>query len=125
QETLEAFSRADWVFVRPNAVPRSALEDGRLPSGSTDVGKVVQRDEGQIAVVTRALVVQLEPGLSESEAEEVLAERDLEVVRKLNFAPNLYQVIAHGWEDAMAASVDLHDDPRFVFAEPEFIEHIP
>ncbi len=125
QETLEAFSRADWVFVRPNAVTRSALEDGRLPSGSTDVGKVVQRDEGQIAVVTRALVVQLEPGLSESEAEEVLAERDLEVVRKLSFAPNLYQVIAHGWEDAMAASVDLHDDPRFVFAEPEFIEHIP
>ena len=27
--------------------------------------------------------------------------------------------------DALAASVALHDDPRFVFAEPSLIEHIP
>ena len=125
QETLDAFDRANWLFVRSSADTRGAFECGETPSRAADAGKVVQHREGRIAVVTRAMVVQVDPSLDQAQAETVLAERTLEIVRKLNFASNLYQVIARDWEDAMAASVDLHDDPRFVFAEPEFVEHIP
>jgi thermitase len=124
-EALQAFDRAGWLLVRPSADTRSAIDRGELPAGAVDAGKVIDRGAGRIAIVTRALVVQLDPALDTPQAEAVLAERMLGIVRKLNFAPNLYQVIAGEWEDALEASVDLQDDARFVFAEPEFIEHMP
>jgi hypothetical protein len=47
----------------------------------------------------------------------------LEVINRLNFAPNLFEVRSSS--DALATSVALHDNDNFVFAEPAFIEHIP
>jgi thermitase len=47
------------------------------------------------------------------------------VVNRLTFAPNLYEVRTTAAQDALAASVALHDNPDFVFAEPSFVEHIP
>lgn len=49
----------------------------------------------------------------------------LRVLDRLRFAPNLFEVDAGPGEDSLAASVRLHEDPRFKFAEPAFTEHIP
>ena len=45
------------------------------------------------------------------------------MVNRLNFAPHLFEVRSAA--DALDTSVALHDNDRFVFAEPTFVEHIP
>lgn len=122
-EAMSAFERANWVFVQPAAGARAAIERGELPEGADEVGKVVARQDGSVAILTRLLNVQLDRGIDDPEA--VLAERGLAIVRRLRFAQNLFETRAEGWEDAIAASIGLHDDPRFLFAEPSLIEHIP
>ena len=126
-----AFERAGWAFVTPGEALREALS-GAIGAAAADglehaeeVGKVVLRADGAPAVVTDLLNVQIDPQLGEAEAEAILAERGLTIVNRLKFAPNLYETRAGAFEDAIAASVALHDDPRFVFAEPSLIEHIP
>ncbi len=93
--------------------------------GAEEVGKVLRRSDGSVAIATNRLNVQLKPELSEEECEAILTEKNLDVQIKLAFAPNLYEVDAKGREDALEASVELHDDARFTFAEPSLTEHIP
>ena len=124
-EALTAFASANWRFISPSPETRQALASGQDVGGAEDVGKVVLRPGSSVAVVTKRLNVQLRENLSEQECNAILVEKNLEVLTKLNFAPNLYEVIAHGREDALAASVELHEDERFTLAEPSFIEHIP
>ncbi|MFF5010266.1 S8 family serine peptidase [Streptomyces phaeochromogenes] len=124
-ETATAFARAHWVFVRPNRQTRAAVDTGEEISGAVAAGKVIRRPSGRIGIATDALNVQLQPSLSEEEAELEIEAAGLSVVNKLGFAKNLYEVRARAAEDALAASVELHDNDRFVFAEPSFIEHVP
>lgn len=124
-ETLAAFEQANWRFVRPSENLRHFLVTGQPVRDAVDVGKVIRRADGSMAVATNRLNVQLRPELSEEECRAILAETRLEVLTKLKFAPNLYEVAAHGREDALAASVELHADPRFIFAEPSLVEYIP
>lgn len=124
--TLDAFRQARWVFVEPSPATRTAMtSEAAMPANAEAVGKVVLQADGSPAIATQRLNVQLDAGLSQSEAEAVLAERGLRVLQRLKFAKNLYETAATRHEDALAASVDLHDDPRFVFAEPSLVEHIP
>ncbi|WP_141307803.1 S8 family serine peptidase [Streptomyces spinoverrucosus] len=124
-ETTDAFTRANWVFVRPNRQTREAFRTGEEIPGAEAAGKVIRRPNGRIGIATDLLTVRLEPTLSEEEAERELAAAGLTVVGKLGFANNLYEVRTTTSEDALAASVELHDNDRFVFAEPAFIEHVP
>ena len=125
EDAFEAFRRADWVFVGP-----APEEDGsageRAPAGPEQgAGKLVRRQGGRFGIVTRRLVVQLEEEVPEAEAEAVLSDLDLDVVSRLRFAPNLFEVDAPTYPDALEASVALHEDPRVRIAEPSFQEHIP
>jgi Subtilase family/von Willebrand factor type A domain len=124
-ETLAAFERANWRFVKPSDDLRRSLAAGQRGRDAVEVGKVIRRADGSVAVATNRLNVQLRPDLSEEECQAILAETRLEVLTKLKFAPNLYEVAAQEREDALAASVELHNDPRFIFAEPSLVEHIP
>ncbi|WP_274562455.1 S8 family peptidase [Streptomyces spiramyceticus] len=124
-ETAAAFARAHWMFVRPNRQTRAAVDVGEEISGAEAAGKVIRRPNGRIGIATDALNVQLQPSLSEEEAEREIEAAGLAVVNKLGFATNLYEVRARAAEDALAASVELHDNDRFIFAEPSFIEHVP
>lgn len=124
-DTLDGFKRAGWFFVRPNERTRAAVDRSDIPENAELVGTVVVRANESIGIATKLLNVQLDPKLSEAEAERVLSETSLHIVRRLKFAPNLYETQARGWKDAIDASVDLHEDSRFVFAEPALIEHIP
>ncbi|CAL9339418.1 S8 family serine peptidase [Streptomyces sp. Tu 3180] len=124
-ETTDAFARANWIFVRPNRRTREALTTGDGIPRAEAAGKVIRRPNGRIGIATDALTVRLEPTLSEEEAEHELETAGLTVVNRLGFAKNLYEVRAPAARDALAASVELHDNDRFVFAEPSFIEHVP
>jgi hypothetical protein len=71
------------------------------------------------------MTVRLDPDLSDEEVAAALSDAGVEVVRELAFAPHLYQVRVLAGGDPMDVSVDCHDDSRFVYAEPSFVEHIP
>jgi subtilisin family serine protease len=124
-ETLEAFQNADWLIVEPAADVTRSLDAGRPPAEAEDVGVVVRRENGTVGIATQRLNVQVAEQFSEADAEAIVTDAGLRVVGKLRFAPNLFEVDAGTGEDSLAASVRLHDDSRFEFAEPAFTEHIP
>jgi subtilisin family serine protease len=125
EDPVSAFEQANWRFVTPSTEVTRALSAGESVRDAEEVGKVIIGRSGSLAVATNRLNVQLREALSEEECDAILSENNLDVLTKLNFAPNLYEVVAQGREDALAASVELHEDERFTLAEPAFIEHIP
>lgn len=125
EDPVTAFEQANWRFVRPSDEMARAFSAGEGVRNAEEVGKVIIGRSGSVAIATNRLNVQLHPRLSEEECQAILSEKNLDVLTKLNFAPNLYEVVAQGREDALAASVELHEDERFTLAEPAFIEHIP
>lgn len=124
EDPVSAFERANWTFVTPSEEVTRAFAEGESVPAAEEVGKVIVGRSGTVAIATDRLNVQLRSDLSEDESEAILSEKNLEVLSKLRFAPNLYEVVARGREDALAASVELHEDERFTLAEPAFIEHI-
>src|SRR5918995_2519753 len=124
EDPVAAFERANWTFVTPSEDVTRAFSAGESVPDAEEVGKVIVGRSGTVAIATNRLNVQLKPDLSEDESEAILSEKNLEVLSKLNFAPNLYEVVARGRDDALDASVELHEDERFTLAEPAFIEHI-
>ncbi|MDJ0732211.1 MAG: S8 family serine peptidase [Crocosphaera sp.] len=125
EEALAAFERANWRFVQPSAEMTRSLAAGESFRGAEEVGKVIRRANGSVAVATNKLNIQLRSDLSEEECKAILAEKRLDVLTKLKFAPNLYEIVAQGREDALEASVELHEDLCFTFAEPSLTEYIP
>ena len=121
---LKPFERANWRFVTRNDATRSALATHRALAGSDTVGRLFRRANGSLAIGTNRLTVQLDPQLSEAQSQAALAEHSLEVVRGLGFGNNLYEVLAHAHRDSIEASEALQGDPRFLLAEPVFLEHI-
>jgi subtilisin family serine protease len=125
EDPVTAFEQANWRFVTPSAEMARTLAPGASVRDAEEVGKVIVGRSGTVAIATNRLNVQLKSELSEDECEAILSEKNLEVLTKLNFAPNLYEVVAQGREDALDASVELHEDERFAVAEPSFEEFIP
>jgi thermitase len=121
---LKPFERANWRFVTRNDATRSALATHRAMEGSDAVGRLFRRANGSLAIGTNRLTVQLDPQLSEAQTQAALAEHSLEVVRTLGFGHNLYEVLARTHRDSLEASESLQGDPRFLLAEPVFLEHI-
>lgn len=121
---LKPFERANWRFVPRNEATRSALATHRAVEGSDAVGRLFRRENGSLAIGTNRLTVQLDPQLSEAQSQAALSEHGLEVVRGLGFGKNLYEVLARSHRDSIEASESLQGDPRFLLAEPVFLEHI-
>lgn len=116
-DELTPFRDARWMFVPASTA--LALETAE------DTGKLVRRPNGRLGIVTRRLTVQLGDDLSEEDALRALARRGLTLVRRLGFAPNLFEVDTTEHEDALAASVGLNADPLVRLAEPSLVEHVP
>ena len=125
EDSLNAFEKARWLFVTPSPETSRALESREGIMNAEDVGKLVRRPNGRLAIVTRRLNVQLGADIPTEEAEQILTERGLRLLTRLRFAPNLFEVDTLVHADALATSVDLSTDPRFTLAEPSFIEHVP
>ncbi len=116
-EELAPFREARWVFV-----PASAA---LVLESAEDAGRLVRRPNGRLGIVTRRLTVQLGDDLSAEDAEQALARRGLTLVRRLESAPNLFEVDTTEHADSLAASVDLNADPLVRLAEPSLVEHVP
>ncbi|NYV73700.1 S8 family serine peptidase [Streptomyces sp. UH6] len=125
EDVADAFARANWVLVRPAPHAHEAFATGEPLPGAETTGTVVRRPNGRIGIATAELTVRLDPALSEEEAERELAAARLTTLHKLSFAKNLYQVRAPSGLDSLGASVALHENDRFLFAEPAFVEHVP
>jgi subtilisin family serine protease len=124
ESAAAAYRRSGWLIVRPGAGDESA-GGAAAPPAAAHTGKVIRRPGNRIGIATDRLNVQLQPDMAEDDARRRLSDNGLEVLNRLNFAPNLYEVRTTAAEDALATSVILHDNPDFVFAEPSFVEHIP
>ncbi len=80
---------------------------------------------GRIFLGSDRLSVRLRADLTADAAAAVLRARGLEVLNRLKFAPNLFEVRVAPGKDFLEASVELSANPDFEYAEPQFIEHIP
>jgi hypothetical protein len=56
----QAFARADWEFMRPDAA-----ESGELPPNASSVGRVFRRENDEVMIGTDRLTVKLKPELPE------------------------------------------------------------
>lgn len=122
--TLDAFAGAGWHVVPADRAGRAAVRGGQVPDDADAAGTVVVNVDGRAVIATDVLAVQLDPALSRDEVDAELAAAGLTVLTELRFGRHLFEVRTAGG-DALDASVALHDNPRFLFAEPSFVEHIP
>ncbi|WP_203758739.1 S8 family serine peptidase, partial [Cellulomonas chitinilytica] len=130
-DDVDAFRRAGWVFVEPGAAPGAGAGAGagdlmarETPDEVERAGELVRRPSGRVGIVTRRLTVQLDAGLSADQARATLEELGVVPLLTLGWAPNLFEVDTVRHDDAIAASAALDADPRVVFAEPSFVEHV-
>ena len=121
----DAFTQAGWIFIHPSPEVTRAAEVGEAPSGATYVGRVFRHPKGRVLIGTDRLTVKLQTSMPEAEVQSVLRDAKLEIIRKFNFAPNLYEVKVAAGKDPLDVAVELHENPAFIYAEPQMIEHIP
>ncbi len=121
----EAFNRAGWLFVRPSAELARAVESRQTPQQVAFIGRVFRHSDGHLEIGTDRLTVKLQPQLSQSEVQSALAAANLEVVRELKFAPYLYEVRVGAGSDPLDVAVALHENPAFIYAEPQMLRHLP
>jgi hypothetical protein len=121
-QTLES---AGWLFVEPNDEVKRALESGTSLEGAEAVQRVFLQPSGRILLGTNRLSVRLRADMTQQEVSDALDKAGLEIIGQLKFAPNLYEVRTRPGRDFLQASLDLSGNPDFLYAEPQFIEHIP
>lgn len=117
------FERAGWVFVETREpLQRAAAERSQLP-GAQAVRRVLLDRSGGMLLETDLLTVQLDPGLSEAKAQQVLKGDKLRMVRHLGFAPNTFQARVSGQRPLAEVIHDLQGKPaQYLFAEPDLIQ---
>ena len=119
------FSAAGWIFVTSTPSLRRGVEAPSRVEGAEAVQRVFRLASGRLVLGTNRLSVKLKPDLKEEQARAVIEASGLEVIERLKFAPNLYEVRVPAGRDFLEASVELSLRPDFEYAEPQFIEHIP
>ena len=124
-EELAALSAAGWLLVQPSADLTAAARAARSgPQPAIDAGQVYQQRDGHLLIDNRGLIVQFPAELSEAAVLRTLTRRKLEVVRKLGFAPNQFQVRVPVGVDTLDVANELQESGTALAAEPEFIEFI-
>ena len=124
-EELAAFAAAGWSLVQPSADLTATARAARSKSQpAIEAGQLYQQRDGHLLIDNRGLIVQLPAELSEAAALRTLKKRKLDVVRKLGFAPNQFQVLVPVGTDTLAVANELQESGTALAAEPEFIEFI-
>jgi subtilisin family serine protease len=120
-----AFEKAGWIFVRPADNVKRAVDTGTVPEGAKEVNRIFRNKTGRIFLGTNLLSVRLQSNFNADEAESIINEQGLEIIRKLKLAPNLYEVKVKPGKDFLQTSWELSKNGSFIYAEPQFVEHIP
>lgn len=125
EEERLAFEKGGWTFVRASAELTRAVESRSAVQGAEAIQRVFLHPSGRLLLGTDRLSVRLRADMTEQQARAALEAIGLDVIGRLKFAPNLYEVRTRSGRDFLQISLDLSGNPDFVYAEPQFIEHIP
>ena len=119
-----SFEEAGWRLTRADERPRS-VED-LFQAGPDQAGRRVYRDvDGTLLIGTGRLGIRLEESFPRDSVRQWLADRDLEFLRELPFAPNLVQVQVRNDRHELEVAKVLSEEPRVLYAEPEFLREVP
>lgn len=126
QSDWAVFARVGWAFVRPGPAVLQALATGTVPAGAQSVQRVYLDANGRLCLGLDRLTVRLAENITDQEALAILDTSSLQIVRRLGFARNLFQVrVWPATRHFLAAAAAFSGDSRFQYAEPEFIEYMP
>ncbi len=125
EEELAALSAAGWSLVQPSADLTSSARAARSSSApAIEAGQLYQQRDGHLLIDSRSMIVQLPAEMSEKAALAALKKRKLQLVRKLAFAPNQFQVMVPVGIDTLAVANELQESRTALAAEPDFVEFI-
>jgi hypothetical protein len=115
RNSLHELRNAGWTFVQ--------IEDGtqEIPDAAP-----VYRLNDQLLIGTRNLTLQVDETVPDAAVRQILEPAHLTNLRRLPFAPGLYQATmdAAAADDALALIQQLNATPSVIWVEPEFIEVI-
>jgi len=117
------FEKAGWVFVETREpLQRAAIERSQYADAQA-VRQVLLDRSGGMLVETDLATVQLDPGYSESQAQQALKGDKLILVRRLSFAANTFQVRVPGKRPLAEVIHELQSKTsHYRFAEPDLIQ---
>jgi subtilisin family serine protease len=121
------FNKAGWSFVeryKDQESNRSSKDTSPDIISNVNREKVYLQKDGHVLVSSRKLIVQLQPEFSATRVKTELKKRKLEIVRRLAFAPNQFQVSVAPDTDPIAIANELQESGVALAAEPEFYEYL-
>jgi len=120
------FNSAGWHIVHPvEELARAGAEARGSFPGAAAVHHVYATDSGGLMIGTGLATVQLPPDMTEAQIDEALSSDRLEVVYKLGFAPNLFEVRLPVGRPYPEIVDELQaNSNRYVFVEPSLLETI-
>lgn len=125
KEQLTAFSNAGWVFVKPNHVSLSNLDNRNFSLPEIEQSNRVFNDEdGNVMIATNRINLKLHPDIGPSQVGEFFKRHSLLFVREQGYAPNLFEVSTEN-PDVIAEVNKLSAFPEVVYAEVQMLMHLP
>ncbi|PKV50792.1 VCBS repeat protein [Aquimarina sp. MAR_2010_214] len=126
EDEFNAFNAAGWSFVQTTQEDstRAGIASKPQINSYQKVERVYQQEDNHLLVSSRNLIVQLKSELSTKKIQRELGKRNIEIVRKLEFAPNQYQVEVTPDADPITIANELQESGLAVAAEPEFYEYL-
>lgn len=126
EEEAKAFNAAGWNLIKTSKEDSSKSTRSFKSEFSSyqKVERIYQQEDNHLLISSRNLIVQLRPELSLKKVKREFSKRNIEIVRKLDFAPNQYQVEVTPDSDPIEIANELQESGLAVAAEPEFYEYL-
>ncbi|PKQ44204.1 S8 family peptidase [Confluentibacter flavum] len=123
-DSLEAYANAGWIFVAPKT-PVREMRDFMVSDRSMEAFSNIYKDEtGNLIIDTNKLTVKFRPNLDESEIMSILEMNALKIIRKLRFAPNLFEVELNIGGDIIDKANEMSKMDEVIYIEPQMLSRI-
>jgi subtilisin family serine protease len=120
----DAFRDSGWAFVRAEGLSDPVLTTLFPDDVHRGRARAFRDANGHLVLGNDHLTIRLSPTLSDGQVQEVFDRFGVTPIRKLGFAPNLYEARVTSDQHFLDVSMMLARESDVVYAEPEFIEHI-
>lgn len=111
--------------VEPDQEELSSLRSSLKQNVSAEVLPALINDSGHVVFPTGEVTLQLKPGISPEQLTAIAQEKRFRVLRPIPYITNGFVVKALIGEDGVDLSRVLVESGVAVFAEPNFVEHLP
>jgi subtilisin family serine protease len=118
------FEQAGWLFAAAREPLTRAAETRATVANAQVVRPVFMDRGGNTLIGTELVTVQVPSDLTEAQAQQRVKAAGLRVVRKLKFAPNLFEARLPARKPFAEAVAELQAAPDFTFAEPALAQVI-